>query len=104
MTVDVAEDRRAEVELDTRTGEGHPTARLLHGAPIAAEIRSGLTQTLDRLRGTVATLPGVSVVLVGDDPASAVYAGRILTNAERLGLPGRRVTLAAESTTHKIAA
>jgi methylenetetrahydrofolate dehydrogenase (NADP+)/methenyltetrahydrofolate cyclohydrolase len=105
MTLDIAQERPSEADAGLAAEEGlpHPSARLLHGAPIAAEIRAGLTQTLDRLRQTTQTLPGISVVLVGDDPASAVYAGRILTNAERLGLPGHRVRLPAASTTKEIA-
>jgi methylenetetrahydrofolate dehydrogenase (NADP+)/methenyltetrahydrofolate cyclohydrolase len=104
MTVEIAEQRRAEADTVPAEGaESQPMARILHGAPIAAEIRAGLTQTLNRLREATPTLPGVSVVVVGDDAASAVYAGRILTNAERLGLPGRRVTLPGESTTRAIA-
>src|SRR5437762_2622719 len=107
MTVDIAEERLAgeqSVAADpTDPADASRGARLLHGAPIAAEIRAALTQKLDRLRETNAVLPGVSVVLVGDDPASAVYAGRILTNAQRLGLPGRHVRLPTESTTQEIA-
>jgi methylenetetrahydrofolate dehydrogenase (NADP+)/methenyltetrahydrofolate cyclohydrolase len=104
MTLDVAAERRADTPPQSADDQQpQRTARLLHGAPIAAEIRSGLTQRLDRLRQTTAALPGVRVVLVGDDPASSVYAGRILTNAERLGLPGNRVLLPAESTTRQVA-
>ncbi len=104
MTVDVAEVPRAEPQPGSSDTEGtQATARLLLGAPIAAEIRSGLAETLDRLRQGTPTLPGVSVVLVGDDPASTVYAGRILTNADRLGLPGRRIQLPAMSTTQQVA-
>jgi methylenetetrahydrofolate dehydrogenase (NADP+)/methenyltetrahydrofolate cyclohydrolase len=87
-------------------------ARLLLGIPLAKQILQDVTRDLDRLRGRdperdgtasqSAELPGVSVIMVGGDPASQVYASRILGNAERVGLPGRMVRLAVDASTSDV--
>ena len=74
-------------------------ARMLLGRPIADQIRASIVRDLDLLRHRNAALPGVSVILVGDDGPSSVYAGRILHNAEQIGLPGRLLRLPADSAT-----
>jgi methylenetetrahydrofolate dehydrogenase (NADP+) / methenyltetrahydrofolate cyclohydrolase len=74
-------------------------ARLLLGRPIADQIRAGIIRDMAVLRGRQPELPGVCVILVGDDAPSGVYAGRILRNAEQVGLPGTAVRLPADSST-----
>lgn len=52
------------------------------------------------LRARVAALarpPGLAVVMVGDDPASAVYVGKKRARAERLGFHQRSERLAADT-------
>lgn len=73
--------------------------RMLLGRPIADQIRTTIVRDLDLLRVGNTVLPGVSVVLVGDDGPSGVYAGRILHNAEQIGLPGRLLRLPRDSST-----
>jgi methylenetetrahydrofolate dehydrogenase (NADP+) / methenyltetrahydrofolate cyclohydrolase len=94
-------DERLELGADRPSSEA-TGARLLHGGPLAADIRANLVGRISALREAGAEMPGVSVLLVGSDSASAVYARRILTNAERLGLPGRLVALPAEATTDQV--
>lgn len=77
-------------------------ARLLFGRPIADQIRATISRDLDAFRAGGISLPGVCVILVGDDAASGVYAGRILRNAEQVGLPGRVVRLPAASSTQDV--
>jgi methylenetetrahydrofolate dehydrogenase (NADP+)/methenyltetrahydrofolate cyclohydrolase len=48
------------------------TARIIDGRKIAADIRGELTERVERLRERGVT-PRLAAVLVGDDPASAVY-------------------------------
>jgi methylenetetrahydrofolate dehydrogenase (NADP+)/methenyltetrahydrofolate cyclohydrolase len=47
-------------------------------------------------------VPGLRVVLVGEDPASRVYAARILQHASRSGIPGSLAELPATSTPGEI--
>ena len=79
-----------------------PGARLLLGGPIAAEIRVGVQRDVASLRRRHGFVPGVTIVLAGKDPASRVYAGRILRNAEALGLPSRLVELPASATATRL--
>ncbi|MDB5592693.1 bifunctional methylenetetrahydrofolate dehydrogenase/methenyltetrahydrofolate cyclohydrolase FolD [Enterovirga sp.] len=50
------------------------TAHRLDGAALAADLRGRVAAEVARL-GTAGIRPGLAVVLVGDDPASAVYVG-----------------------------
>jgi methylenetetrahydrofolate dehydrogenase (NADP+)/methenyltetrahydrofolate cyclohydrolase len=79
------------------------TAQVLDGAAVARDIR-------ESLRGGVAALiaegrrPGLGVVLVGDDPASAVYVRSKTRACEDLGLHHETVRLPASATTEDVAA
>jgi methylenetetrahydrofolate dehydrogenase (NADP+)/methenyltetrahydrofolate cyclohydrolase len=76
---------------------------VLDGAAVAREIREGL-------RGRVAALaasgrrPGLGVLLVGDDPASAVYVRSKTRACEDLGLHHETARLPASATTEEVAA
>jgi methylenetetrahydrofolate dehydrogenase (NADP+)/methenyltetrahydrofolate cyclohydrolase len=48
------------------------TARILDGKAVAARVRQGVAAGAQDLR-SVGVIPGLAVVLVGDDPASAIY-------------------------------
>ncbi len=48
------------------------TARLIDGKALAQTIRAGFAREVDRLAAH-GVQPGLAVILVGDDPASAVY-------------------------------
>ena len=70
-------------------------AQIISGKEIAEEIRG-------ELRGKVAYLkdkgivPGLGLVLVGDDPASHVYVNNKIKACEELGLKSKAVILPAE--------
>ncbi|HMK78269.1 MAG TPA: bifunctional methylenetetrahydrofolate dehydrogenase/methenyltetrahydrofolate cyclohydrolase FolD [Xanthobacteraceae bacterium] len=49
------------------------TATIIDGKAIAAELRASVAREVQRLASTHALTPGLAVVLVGDNPASAVY-------------------------------
>jgi methylenetetrahydrofolate dehydrogenase (NADP+)/methenyltetrahydrofolate cyclohydrolase len=65
---------------------------------MALESRGRLAALADAL----GFVPDVRVVLVGDDPASALYARRIVRAAERVGSCGRIVKLGPDATTDAI--
>jgi methylenetetrahydrofolate dehydrogenase (NADP+)/methenyltetrahydrofolate cyclohydrolase len=50
-------------------------ARLIDGRALAGELRARVTAQAARLISEHGITPGVAVILVGDDPASAVYVG-----------------------------
>lgn len=75
------------------------TARILDGVAIAADIRADVAAEVAVIRERLGTVPDLRVVLVGDDAASRVYAGRILQHASRAGIPGSLTELPASTTT-----
>ncbi len=77
---------------------GH-TARILDGVAIAADIRAGVVADIAAIRERLGEVPGLRIVLVGDDAASRVYAARILQHALRSGIPGSLTELPAATTT-----
>jgi methylenetetrahydrofolate dehydrogenase (NADP+)/methenyltetrahydrofolate cyclohydrolase len=46
------------------------TPRLIDGRAVAAEITDRVADETHRLKAEAGTVPGLAVVLVGDDPAS----------------------------------
>lgn len=82
--------------------QSNPTsARLLDGKATASAIRAEVSEGCARLsaRGVV---PGLAVVLVGDDPASAVYVRNKEKAARGAGMRSRTVRLPAGSTEAEI--
>jgi methylenetetrahydrofolate dehydrogenase (NADP+)/methenyltetrahydrofolate cyclohydrolase len=51
------------------------TAALIDGKALAAELRARVTATVHELAERHGIVPGLAVVMVGDDPASEVYTG-----------------------------
>src|SRR5258705_10955529 len=51
------------------------TARIIDGKAIAAELRGRVADASHRLARDRSLVPGLSVVLVGSNPASEVYVG-----------------------------
>lgn len=49
------------------------SARIIDGKGIAREIRAGLAEQVAIMAKRGGERPGLAVILVGDDPASAVY-------------------------------
>ncbi len=70
------------------------SARILDGKAIAAEV----TEALRVKVAGMARKPGLAVVLVGDDPASAVYVRNKSRTAERIGLAHWQITMPAQTT------
>ena len=50
-----------------------PEAKIIDGKAMAAEIREGVGARAARLKEKHGLVPGLAVVLVGDNPASAIY-------------------------------
>jgi methylenetetrahydrofolate dehydrogenase (NADP+)/methenyltetrahydrofolate cyclohydrolase len=61
------------------------TARLIDGKALAASVRAGLKPRIEALAARGAR-PGLAVILVGDDPASAVYVRNKIKACEQIGI------------------
>ena len=72
-------------------------ARLIDGKSVAAEVIERVKVARDRLVFELALKPGLAVVLVGDNPASAVYIRNKSRMAEECGFHSEQHTLAAET-------
>jgi methylenetetrahydrofolate dehydrogenase (NADP+)/methenyltetrahydrofolate cyclohydrolase len=81
---------------DTRTGpvaRTAPVARILAGAPIAAEIKAQVKIDVASFRKRNGYSPTLAVVLVGRDAPSAVYLQQILRTCNSVGIDGRLVEI-----------
>jgi methylenetetrahydrofolate dehydrogenase (NADP+) / methenyltetrahydrofolate cyclohydrolase len=71
------------------------TARIINGVEVAAAIRSECRARVQVLREAGVT-PGLAVVLVGDDPASAVYVRNKVRACAEVGIRSYRFDFAAD--------
>ncbi|MCA1819263.1 MAG: bifunctional 5,10-methylenetetrahydrofolate dehydrogenase/5,10-methenyltetrahydrofolate cyclohydrolase, partial [Halobacteriales archaeon] len=63
-----------------------PRAQALDGKRLAGEIESRLSAEVAELEAGSGRVPGLAVVLVGDDPASAIYVKRKAEACRRVGM------------------
>jgi methylenetetrahydrofolate dehydrogenase (NADP+)/methenyltetrahydrofolate cyclohydrolase len=77
------------------------TAIVLDGAATAETLRQELRAEIETLRAR-GRRPGLSVVLVGDDPASAVYVRSKTRACEELGLQHETLRLPASAKTAEV--
>ena len=64
------------------------TAKVIDGKAVAATLRAAVGAEVERFRAANGRAPGLAVVLVGEDPASAVYVrakGKATRDAGMLG-------------------
>ena len=68
-------------------------ARLLEGAPIAAEIRAGVAADVTAYKAAYGRPPGLAVVICGRDAPSMVYLERILKACQQVGIATQLVDI-----------
>ncbi len=73
-------------------------AQLIDGKTLAQEIRQGIAKDIEALVGQTGVRPGLAVILVGDDPASAVYVRNKKKACDTAGLYVDDHTLPATTT------
>jgi methylenetetrahydrofolate dehydrogenase (NADP+)/methenyltetrahydrofolate cyclohydrolase len=73
-------------------------ARVLDGVAIANQIRAEVRPAVDRFTARAGRPPGLGIVLVGDDPASAIYVRNKLKSAGESGLRADLERLSASAT------
>lgn len=77
-------------------------AELLSGAPVADRIRKEVAGEVARLKSDHNIQPGLVVVRVGDDGASAVYVNSKVKSAEELGIRSEQIPLASDTTEQQL--
>ena len=74
------------METTTTRAETEPRARKLDGARVAAEIKREVAEEVARLAREHGFAPRLVTVLVGEDPASAVYVRNKIRTCGELGI------------------
>lgn len=73
------------------------SARILDGKALAERERAEVAAEVARLRQERGVVPGLTVVLVGDDPASQVYVRNKESACRKAGMNGRVLRLPADT-------
>ena len=76
--------------------DGSTGATLIDGTSIGRLVRDDVAKEVARLK-TLGVVPGLSVVLVGDDPASAVYVRSKGKACEEAGMRGETIRLPSDT-------
>ena len=77
------------------------TARIIDGKSIAKELRESLAPRVAALKEQGIT-PGLTVIVVGDDPASAIYVRNKERACVKLGMNSQVLRFLAETTQEEI--
>ena len=80
------------------------TATIIDGKTVAADIRADIAREVAELVGAGHAAPGLATILVGDDPASAVYIGMKRKQSVEVGIADRHQHLPADVTQEDVAA
>jgi methylenetetrahydrofolate dehydrogenase (NADP+) / methenyltetrahydrofolate cyclohydrolase len=78
------------------------TPHIIDGRQIAEKIRGEIAREADEFRGRTGVVPHLAAVLVGEDPASAVYVRNKQTACQKAGLKSTLLKLPAETTAQEL--
>ncbi len=70
---------------------------LIDGKKVSAEIKEQVAGEVEKLKKQTGKVPGLAVVLVGEDPASAVYVKNKNKTCEKMGFQSFSHTLSADT-------
>jgi methylenetetrahydrofolate dehydrogenase (NADP+)/methenyltetrahydrofolate cyclohydrolase len=62
------------------------SARIIDGKAIAAQVREGVKHDVEEFVARTGRRPGLATILVGDDPASAIYVGGKQKASRQVGI------------------
>ena len=78
------------------------TAKILDGKALAEDIRAEVAASVTEIQLNHGVTPGLAAVLVGNDPASAIYVRNKRRACDEVGMVSDTILLAADSTTEKV--
>jgi methylenetetrahydrofolate dehydrogenase (NADP+)/methenyltetrahydrofolate cyclohydrolase len=78
------------------------TTRVIDGKKISADIRAEIAADIQRLKSATGIIPGLAVVLVGEDPASRIYVRNKNRAARELGINSEQFSLPATASEAEI--
>ena len=79
------------------------SAKIIDGKAIAADVRAEVAEQVAEFRERTGRVPGLATVLVGDDPASAVYVGGKQRACAEVGMTPFDVRLPADASFELVA-
>ena len=71
--------------------------KLIDGKAVSAEVKEQLAEEVKRFVASGLRAPALAVILVGDDPASAVYVRNKKRACEQIGITSLEFILPAET-------
>ena len=74
-----------------------PASKVIDGKAFAAGLRARIADAVPAFRAATGRVPGLAVVLVGDDPASAVYVHHKTKDCEEVGMRGQQIRMPAST-------
>ncbi|MBM2827171.1 MAG: folD, partial [Dehalococcoidia bacterium] len=77
-------------------------AQILDGNKIAAQVRAEVAEGVARLKEKRGITPGLSVILVGENPASHVYVRNKARAAQEVGINAATIALPKEASEAEI--
>ena len=80
------------------------TANILDGKALAEEIRREVAMGVAEMQQKHGITPGLAAVLVGDDPASAIYVRNKRRACDEVGMVSNTILLPADSTNEQVLA
>ncbi len=80
------------------------TAKILDGKALAEEIRGEVATGVAEMQQKHGVTPGLAAVLVGDDPASAIYVRNKRRACDEVGMFSDSILLPADSTNEQVLA
>jgi methylenetetrahydrofolate dehydrogenase (NADP+)/methenyltetrahydrofolate cyclohydrolase len=80
------------------------SAEIIDGKAIAAKVRAEVARDVAAYTARTGKRPGLATILVGDDPASAVYVANKRRTAGEVGIESFHHELPADSTTEQVEA
>jgi len=78
------------------------TAKILDGQSLAKEIRGEVASGVAEMQLKHGVTPGLAAVLVGDDPASAIYVRNKRRACDEVGMVSHTLLLPADSTNEQV--
>ena len=77
-------------------------SKIIDGIGLSKQVKSEVSDSVKRLKMETGRSPGLSVVLVGDDPASAIYVRNKQRGADEVGILGETISMPKSATENEV--
>ena len=77
-------------------------SKIIDGIGLSKQVKSEVADSVKRLKMETGRSPGLSVVLVGDDPASAIYVRNKQRGADEVGILGETISMPKSATENEV--